>query len=97
MSLCNTADQCQAYMPNNWKPGSMLARCQGQATVLCIQAGHVNGFSTVLMQSWGCKLADQARVFREHNMHTHIHTHMHAHTHIKCLYSPFHHTLGFTS
>lgn len=38
-------------------PGSTLARCQGQATTLCAQAGHINGFSRVLMPSHGCTLA----------------------------------------
>lgn len=41
--------------------GSMLAWCQDQATKLCAEAGHVNGFSTVLMQSYGCKLAQSGQ------------------------------------
>lgn len=41
--------------------GACLHWCQDQATKLCAEAGHVNGFSTVLMQSYGCKLAQSGQ------------------------------------
>lgn len=67
--------------------GSMLVWCQGQTTILCTQEGHVNGFSTVLMQSHGCKLA-QTRQTRQVSFgnttctgtRTYIHTWMRTHT-----------------